>query len=359
MTGTRVSRSVAARAGFAAAGLTLTLTAGLAAPASASTGWHLVYRHHFGAGAAYNGLAAVVAPTASRAWAFGGVALEKIQQGAPLAERWNGSGWQAVALPEKTGGEITAGSAPGANDVWAVSSLGGYVLHWDGAKWSVAKKWPVNTSLPMELTGVTAFSATNVWVFGGSGAYPGLGTWHLRGKTWTHVTGAGANLVAASALSPTNMWAIGGVSGSYNAVFHYNGTAWKQVAVTALSGLGFQSILAMSPSNIWLAATVGGDATKPKLLHLRGGRWRAATMPWTLVLADLTADGQGGFWAAGYSPSSNAVWAVHRSSGGTWSRQQFTNGGPEAFALISGTTSLWGVGGKATSGGGDAAIWRH
>lgn len=346
-----------------AAGLTAALPVAVSLPgtASASTGWQVVWRRHFTTSSAYNYLGSVVAPTQSQAWALGGLNAAEFKAGAPLAVHWNGTKWAAVSLPRTTGGGLSAASAPKADDVWAVSSLGGYALRWNGSKWSVAKEWPESNSLPSELTGVTAFSPTDVWVFGGSGAYPGLGTWHLHGTTWTQVTGVGSNLATASALSPTSMWAIGGVNGSYNAVFHYNGTAWRQLTGSALSGLGFQSILAMSATDIWLSATVGGDGAKPELLHFTGGRWHVVTMPWKLLLAGLTADGHGGFWAAGASVTSTATWAVHLAKSGAWSRHKFTSGGPAAFAHIPGAVaaSVWGAGATPAGTGAAATIWRH
>jgi hypothetical protein len=46
--------------------------------------------------------------------------------------RWNGTGWQQATLPGGLTDEIIGASAPAANDVWAVSFLGGYLLHYHG-----------------------------------------------------------------------------------------------------------------------------------------------------------------------------------------------------------------------------------
>ena len=119
----------------------------------------------------------------------------------------------------------------------------------------MAKTWP-EQQLARELTGVTAFSPTNVWVFGGPGANPGLGTWHLRGTTWHKVTGLAGGISTASAISRADMWAIGADSTAPDDILlHYNGTTWQQVTSTALTGLQFSDILALSDTNIWVTAT--------------------------------------------------------------------------------------------------------
>ena len=52
-----------------------------------------------------------------------------------------------------------------------------------------------------ELTGVVALGPSNVWVFGGSGFGPGLGTWHFNGRSWSQWHGNAVGLQGGSALS--------------------------------------------------------------------------------------------------------------------------------------------------------------
>jgi hypothetical protein len=206
----------AQRARFATLAL---LVAALSAPAglaqaqpAARQGWRIFATHHFGAAQDINGLSTVVAPARNDAWALGGTGF--YGSGVPVAEHWNGRRWRPAALPSGLTDAITAASAPAANDIWAVSGLGGYVLHYNGSAWSVARRW--NPSIFQELTGVTAFSRTDVWVFGPGG----VGTWHLHGRTWTRATsGASREVATASALSPRNIWALGAEAG-YFLVLH-------------------------------------------------------------------------------------------------------------------------------------------
>jgi len=341
--------------GLAAAALAV--GASLPAHAASVTGWRVVSSQHYGGATAYSGLMTVVAPGKKDAWTLGGSDLSGGTAGTPVAEAWNGTAWQTATLPSDLTSYIEAASAPSGHDVWAVSGLGEYVLHYDGTTWSVAKQWAPG-GIPLQLTGVTAFSPTNVWVFGGPGGDPGLGTWHLHGTTWTQVTGPGGGITTASALSPRNIWAVGASSAPQRTIVHYNGTRWHKVATPALSGLQFNGIVALSATNIWLSAMKG---SKPELVHYNGQEWQPITVPWSLSVGHLASDGRGGVWVTGDKLANNGAYALHYSGAGAWSRHLL---GAQAlvssFALIPGTTSVWAAGflPEATSGG-DATVWAH
>ncbi len=148
------------------AGSSLGLAGVLPASAATRPDWRIVFSHHYpqsnGADSAYG---AVVAPGRNDVWALGGSQLAS-NGGYPVAERWNGRRWRAAALPPGFHGWIAAASASSPANIWAVSVYNGYVLHWDGSRWRVAKRFK-ETSYPSALTGVTAISRTDVWVFGG------------------------------------------------------------------------------------------------------------------------------------------------------------------------------------------------
>ena len=346
--------------GLAAAALTA--TAWLPGAAAASTGWQVAFRTHSGAATIFNGLIGVSASGKASAWAVGGTDLSDATPGAPVAEQWNGKTWHAATLPTGLTGTLGAVSTPAQNDAWAVSQLTGYVLHWNGTMWSVAKKFQESGQLAQELTGVTAFSPTNVWVFGAPGENPGLGTWHLRGTTWQKVTGLGGEISTASAISSADMWAIGADNVSPDDILvRYNGTTWQQVTSTALAGLQFGSILALSDSNVWVTATVGGSLPE-HLLHFNGKAWTSQPAPSGVQLRGIAPDGHGGLWfSAERLKSSQPPLAVHRSAAGVWSSHTLPTGTGQAFGIASipGTTSLWASGYLETNGstGSDAVIW--
>jgi hypothetical protein len=350
--------------GLATAALSVAM---LPAQAASSTGWRIVSNRHFGAVGASNYLFTVVAPTADDAWAFGASAPDgATPAGGPVAENWNGTKWQAAPLPSGLSDTITAASAPSTTDVWAVTDLSGTVLYYNGTTWSVAKQFSEPSSgLPLQLTGVTAFSPTNVWVWGSPGAYPGLGTWHLHGTTWTRVTGTGGSVAAASALSPKDIWAVGGNSTApQDIIVHYNGTAWQQATSSALDNVQFTpSILALSATNVWVPGDViRGTKSVPCLLHMRGNTWTRVKVPWKANPFRIAADGSGGLWvtASTVGTAGNQWWVLHRTKAGVWSRSKI-GASDQLFGITSvpGTTSLWGAGSKLATSGSNAVIWAY
>src|SRR5579862_3582399 len=120
-------------------------------------------------------LSAAATLTSTDAWVGG----QDFTDGAPatLFEHWNGKRWSSVSSPSP-GNEfdyITAMSADHSNDVWAVGfymslntngNTSPLIEHWNGTRWSnVASPIPSH-GVQTELNGVTALSATDVWVIG-------------------------------------------------------------------------------------------------------------------------------------------------------------------------------------------------
>ena len=79
----------------------------------------------------------------------------------PVAALWDGSTLTSSVLPHGLTGFISEASAPAANDIWAASQYGRYVLRYDGHRWLVAAQWRRG-----QITGLTAISGRDVWVFG-------------------------------------------------------------------------------------------------------------------------------------------------------------------------------------------------
>jgi hypothetical protein len=251
---------------------------------------------------------------------------------------------------------IEAASAASGSDIWAVTQFGGDILHYNGSTWKVAHR----LSGPGQLTGITAFSTTNVLVFGSGGFTGGLGTWHYNGRRWQQVTGTASGISRASALSPASIWAIGATSSPATAIVHYNGTSWQRVKATALTGLQFNDILAQSRTSIWATPSRQASGFTAYLVHYNGSGWSRTKLPWAVDLGRLARDGHGGFWLSA-ADSSARSWIVHRSPAGLWSRT-LIGSPPTDLAdpvLIPGTTSLWGAGLVKAATGANAAIWVH
>ena len=128
--------------------------------------------------------------------------------GKPKAERIKNGVPESADLPTGAHSWITAASAPSRDDIWAVTFLGGSVLNWNGSAWKTEPRggWEAGT----RFTGITAISATDVWVFGTAGRlHPGAGTWHFTGTAWKRVTGAAGGIFQASAAGRSDIWGIG------------------------------------------------------------------------------------------------------------------------------------------------------
>jgi hypothetical protein len=352
----RLSRRAAAVLGSALPLTALMLASGVPAQA-ATAGWHVVFTHHYGSPNNSSGYLTVIAPGSKDAWAFGGTDLSGATPGVPVAERWNGTAWKSSALPGGLTNQILAASADSPNDIWAVTHLGGDILHWNGTAWSVAEQLTGSG----QLTGVTALSPANVWVFGGGGFTGGLGTWHFDGSTWTQQTGSAVGIEEASALSPTSIWAVGSNATSpANIITHYNGTTWAHVKATALSSLQFSDILALSPSDIWASASAQGSAFKGVLVHRTSSGWTRISLPWQVSPESIASDGHGGLWVTAQDQTSRP-WAVHVSATGHLSRTLFSSSGtPFGLAQVPGTRSLWAAGlSPTTPTGANATIWAY
>ena len=344
-------RRTSAMLGAVTSAAALALALGVPARGAAIIGWRVVFSHHYGAPANQSLYTAVVATGQRDAWAFGVDNWVNPGSGRPVAEHWNGSTWRRSALPPGLHSSIYAASASSANNVWAAPEFGGEILRWNGSTWSVAKK----LSGPYALTGVKAFSADDVWVSGGgSSAFPGFGTWHFDGRTWTKVTGIGAGVSSLSAVSPANIWGIASIKNPDDAILHYNGTAWRHVTAPVLTGFGPQMILAESASDVWVTGTPETNGRVWRILHFDNGTWTSVPLPWpTTGLAWLASDGHDGFWLEAYTH--HGTWTWHRSASGQWSRTQVY---PGVMALIPGTTSLLGAGGTPAKPD-YATIWAY
>jgi hypothetical protein len=347
------------RIGILAGALTsaAALAATMAGPAQAasSPGWRVFYRHHYGVTANYSGYLAVVAPGKTDAWAFGSgnLALPK----SPVAAHWNGARWSVAALPAGLTSVINDASAPSSGDIWATSQLGQYVLRWNGKKWSVAHRW----TAAGQLTGVTALSAMNVWVFGGGGFIGGLGTWHYNGHGWTKFSGAASGIDRGSAVSASNIWAIGSVTTAQDSLVHYNGTRWARVSATALKNAQFNDIAAISRTNVWAVGEPAGTVSPALVVHWNGQQWQKVAVPWKVQPSRVISDGQGGLWIAATSGTTTTVtWVLHRSKSGQWTRVHIATGpgrGLFGLALDPGTHAVWGAGEAATKTASDGAVF--
>ena len=344
-------------AALAAAATGVTLGASSAAPGAAAgtAAWRLRLAIHYLPPATNRSQYDVVLVESGRTWFLGGSDVGG--HGDPKVEQIRNGVPRSAPLPSGPHSWITAASAPAPADIWAVTYLGGSVLHWDGAKWITAPRggWKTGT----RFTGIIAVSQSDVWVFGTRGhRFPGAGTWHFSGTRWTRVQGAAGGIFQASKAGRADAWAIGNAGSTGNALLHFGGSAWRRVRPPALAGFRYTHVLALAPADVWVAGSVAGV---PRLGHFDGHGWRALAMPGKTAATGMCRDGRGGLWVIANSGASPSL-VRDRAADGTWTRAVVSSKAANAVlacALVRGTQRAWGAGKAVAPHGSAAAAYRY
>jgi len=326
----------------------------LAVPAATPPTWTLRLAIHYLPPANSRSQYDVMFAWPGQVWFLGGSNI--FGHGKPKAERLMNGIPQALPLPTGAHSWITAASAPSRTDIWAVTYLGGSVLEWNGSVWKTAPRGNWNTGT--RFTGITALGPTNVWVFGTSGRrFPGAGTWHFNGTSWTRVNGVAGGIFQASAAAKTDIWGIGNEGRTGNALLHFGGSAWRRVRPQALAGFTYTHVLALSRSNVWVEGSVAGV---PKLGRFNGRVWTELRMPGRTPGTGMCRDGHAGMWVIANSGAAPSI-VRDRSRTGIWTTSVVSHNAANevlACALTPGTTRAWGAGKASAPQGSAAAAYR-
>jgi hypothetical protein len=298
-----------------------------------------------------------------------------------LAEHWDGSSWQQVAMPTPSNASevhLYGSAVASSSDIWAVGSWADFgpgdgfaplIEHWDGTAWSVVPS-PV---LPQpvkdhgaQLFGVTAVSANDVWAVG----YIGLGTHrslilHWDGSSWTRASAPRngfSELSGVSAISATKVWAVG--TGQFKHLGHFvkqafalrwNGKVWQKMPnVQAGSLLDVTG----SENNVWAVGgwNNGGGPGRTLIEHWNGKHWKNFRGPTgfpesirqpLLSVAMLPGNE---LWAVGYHEDEHSLQGqtlIEHFVNGSWSPVSSMNPARDDwFASVAAPTptSVWAVG---------------
>jgi len=317
------------------------------------SGWRLAAALHSGRAGSLSGYPAVIAPGRRSAWAFGGT--NPGGPSVPTAARRTDGRWRPAALPAGLRGFIISASASGPDNVWAVSYLGSYVLHWNGRHWAVARRWRGGGTAAT----VVALSRSDVWVFGTG---PQSAAWRFNGRTWRQEGGWARRVSRASGLGRHVIWALARTARGERVVRYRDGR-WAPVAAgPELAKVQLSDILAVPGRGVWVTGTTRSGS---RLVAARwdGRRWTRFTAPWGARSERFAADGRGGIWIPTVSGALTSTrWIMHVTGSGHWSRIAVSAGTDASIsdlALIPGTRSLWGSGGLLHKTAGDAAIWAY
>ena len=215
-------------------------------------------------------LRSVSARASNDVWAVGRSSTNEFNTySQPLAIHWNGTGW--ITTPMQNPGEwsgLNAVHARAANDVWAVGSRASYesqqpiIYHWNGSQWS--GQIGGQGLRQGTLYSVVALAANDVWAVGVP--IDGAGTprpWVLRfdGQSWREDTTIPqevdpVQLYGVSASSATNVWAVGRTEGRVLR-YHWNGSSWTRYSTPDPSPQGERHLLAVDALGASDAWTVG------------------------------------------------------------------------------------------------------
>ncbi len=344
---------------LAVAGLALALIpgarAGIRDPAPASQagscagGWVIQQQ----AGPGTLGSVAAVSPRA--AWAVGS---RPDVAGFPvtLAERWNGTGWEAVAtpappapLPPSPADVLDAVTAVSASDAWAVGGAGemsgqmagGLAEHWNGSRWTAV-------SIPRlseggQLEGVAALAADEVWAVGAGGVTSVNGpqvAYALRwdGVRWSSVPvpqpGEFHGLTAVTRIPGTDsLWAVGFQKArpgapSHPMIDYWDGARWTATSAPAVSGGSLSGVTALGPDDAW---AVGGGT----ILHWNGTRWSQVAPNSRVQLSGVAALAPDEAWVVGGG-------AILNWNGTTWRTVSWPH---PAAAVLTGIAVVQGASG--------------
>jgi hypothetical protein len=313
---------------------------------------------HYGQPANASGYSVLVPTGPSSAWLLGG--SNPGGPSAPVAAQWDGTELTTATLPSGLTSFISDASATSASDIWAASQYGRYLLHYDGVQWRVVKRWAQG-----QITGLTAISPSDVWVFGTTAdGTSDVGTWHFDGYNWQRMPGLADSVVRASATSDSDIWAIAASPASYS-ILHYDGTSWQPVPTGGdLNGIQPRDILATSPSDVWVLGTQAGTAGGAQLvlLHWNGLGWTSLVTQINAWAGRLAAGADGTVLVTATPANASAaglILQVAAPGGGPVITAQswLSDGSVSDVALAGGTGSLWASGAILTRLGGEAVIW--
>lgn len=330
---------------------------------------------------AHGTLEAVAATSAADAWAVGDLG----QQFTPLIVHWNGTAWRRVRAGAPAGTELTAVAASSPGNAWALGQTWHtgstrsmpVILRWNGRAW---RQVPSPAPPGAFLNAVSVTSPANAWVVGLYFASANRSTGstrpialHWNGSTWRRVplpvpAGAAVELTGVSATSASNAWAVGGFESNQGYlragfVLHWDGSSWTQVPSVPAHAGGPIAVAAAATDYAWLAdSATGSEFTWP------GGRvaglWNGhdwTTVPIPLVqtheegrggdVRALAAAGHAAWMAGDYCTTTTACGngqllpLLLRWTGGAWQSTPLPGNSIGIFGLaVTSPANAWAVG---------------
>jgi hypothetical protein len=317
----------------------------------------------------------VAAVSTDDVWAVGnGTDSEDADNTDPAFEHWDGTSWRLVpgqrTLEDEE--EILGVDAVGANDIWAVGSVGQRfrddrqieIQHWDGSAWSFVS--PFQASINNILEGVATVSSDDVWAVGsmetGGGSRDRSLVEHWNGSSWSQIPipdPAGSDfLKKVAVVSAEDVWAVGSQAPPTGKLrplaMHWNGSRWSVVPVPRVNrDSRFTDVVAIGPNDVWAVGHAFEPSipsmSRPLTEHWDGSAWRIVRSPDTGrfnsdELAAVTAISTGDVWGIGNYVDDGEKTLAEHWDGASWSIVP----APPSFSMNDvaavATADVWAVG---------------
>lgn len=263
----------------------------------------------------------VVSPT--DVWAVGNY-LTTDYAGRAEIDHWNGTTWTPITPPAINtvcGYSLSGISAVSASDIWVIGHAGDgtVTLHWNGSTWT---RLPSPTDLSIVLEDIDAISANDVWVVGFR-YDSGLFTMHWNGTAWTEVAapnnGTQNELHSVSGSASNDVWAVGEAQSNLAHAIHWDGTVWTAVTLPQVGPGGdtLFGVATISPTDAWAVGRIqyGGSL----ILHWNGTAWAdASTASVPGILYDVAASSANNVWGVGITNVQIPDALIARWNGSTW-----------------------------------------
>jgi len=272
------------------------------------------------------GLKSVIAISKDDAWAVG---INSHANGYIL--HWNGHRWRHAGLPAVGFIPLTV-RASSATNVWVLGDYAGSFAaeRWDGSRWH-------QITLPDGAgSGAVILNAKDAWLAEPSCQAAMCQLYHWHRSTWTEIAlPPHFTLESLSGSSDTNIWAAGYLSRSAGSgpvgAYRWTGRSWVRARLPRLGQGATAEVVAVSPRNVWVVNTW---IWYPRPAHWNGENWISVPRPSHALNA---ADPVVPYGQYGIRVGATSIWTGHR-----WLFGAAPGDGANAeLAAIPGTSAAW------------------
>jgi hypothetical protein len=253
---------------------------------------------YYGGAAAYYGVTAIAS---NDVWIVGYYTSADFSH--PLSLHWDGAQWASVYMPGNSYDAVYAVDATSSSDVWAAGqSAGGAIWHWNGTTWSIVHQ--VQESR-FTSAAISARAANDVWVkLENEGQ--SVTVVHWDGTQWSTVPyNQSVNLNGITAVSANNVWAVGQNAGQTLAT-RWNGNSWTVAPSPNIvtSDHHLRSVAYMPGGPV---VAVGNAYREPMIQKWNHGSWTVLPhyhfiTPPSGTFNDIASQVSNSAWAVGYKP---------------------------------------------------------